>query len=479
MDSKQNRIVNLGDNNINMQDIRDSVITVNQIIHKETVRIETPLSPQEEDRFKAEVIIYTIKYEEDPVNPPDFNSIINPLMQKVIANPAYERQYPFHVGMLYRLYCSIYLVCEISTNNNWDALYKNIDHILDYSFSLLEDNKEGIPSDYDGYYKKYAAQLSIYKESLRILKNLYNNFKSDKITTDTFHHVLSCSLVFALPTKKENAIQKKADMISSSLIELVTGPTRDFKFFMESKNRIFSSMGSVISMVRNVLLIRNDKPIEELPNPYYYKMNDGPHKGKTQIEFKFFDNEQTLEFNWIVSATTPEIGSTIGTYAQMLTNFWAKNLTNMQSIETMLSMEPLEYTYKDALDYINQGGFMKAIINLLKVTSLKEDWAEPHWYLSKALYGHLTNAGNSSDFDHIKKELDTLVEGLSESEKQNKFEDYLKDASSDEFAVLHHILTSNFPEWISDELKTYIKYAPNGEFVNGAERLLRSLSNVI
>lgn len=478
MNSRQSPAVIFGNNNISIQDIRESVITINQIIKEDSSRIEIPLSPNESERFKAAVVSYTMKYEEDPSNPPDFDSKINPIMQKVINNPLYEKQYPFHVGMLYRLYCSIYLVCELTTNKDWDVFYNNIQHILQYSTSLLENNAAKMPSDYDGYYHRIMSQLPMYKDAIADLKKSFKDFNSDMITMERFQDVLSCNLVFALPTKTENAIQRKAEEISSIMFRIVTGPTRDFKFLMELKNNAYSSMEKAISLIKNELLLRNENPIERLPNPYYYELTDGLNKGKTQVDFVFFDEDRTLEFTWIVSASMREVGSITNSYAQTLTNFWFKNLINTKSTEIILSTASLEETFDEALADIDKRTFMKAIMKLLKVTSLKDEWAEPHWHLSKALYGNLTMKGKRSDIDKIQEEIKKIGE-LPEGQKQKKFEEYLENAPSDESEALHHVLISNYPKWISEELKAYLKYDPNGKYANDAHKLLQTLSTMI
>ena len=138
----------------------------------------------------------------------------------------------------------------------------------------------------------------------------------------------------------------------------------------------------------------------------------------------------------------------------------------------MLTDDPYEKQFNTALTHASKREFFPAIILLTKLTTIRPEWAEPHWYLSKTLFYHMNSS--ASEIDAIYSEIKRISE-MSEKAKDEEFTDYLMSAAYSELAEANLAVINDYPSWMAHELEEYLEFSPNGEHAKNARTLLKRL----
>lgn len=468
------RIGDIGNNNFII--VGDKVKVVSD------KRINTPVPRNKLSKFVALVTIKTMEYEENPANPPSIEGDLRFFLDETIDFSSYQNQKPLEVAMLYRLYSSIYLLMEVSTNNNWDKAFQDVKNILKYSVQLFEENLNNKLYDSETYYQKIIDKFSQFKDSVEQLEKIFESFDSNRITPEIFKEITFHNLVLAMPTKELSLIKSRADIIGKGVVGYkgkggVIENTPHFKFLIHLKNSHHQQLGDAIKLLEQVLTVRNEDDIhypKNPVNPYYYLNKEN---GLCRIEYDYKDDGNHIKFYWDVFADR-RILNPISSYAKLLTEYWSRNFISLESIKIILDKhEPSELLNFSKTDFTNKN-FNSSILKLMKLKIISDTNPEIHYHLGISLYGAMLKFSPSPKMLELMQKMKDL-QRLPANERDKKFQEFLKTTDQGAFQELNRVMTNEYPFWIRNEFTEYLNKEPNGKYAAQVRQLLTKFSNIL
>ncbi len=303
-------------------------------------RIDTPVPRNKLNKFIALVEIKAIEYEQNPANPPSIEGDLRFYLDETVKFSSYQKEKPLEVAMLYRLYSSIYLLMEVSSNKNWGIAFQNVKNILKYSVQLFEENLDNKLYTNEAYYKKVINKFPQFKNAVNRLEKVFDSFDSDRITPDILKEVILNNLILAMPTKELSVIESRADLISRALTGQggVTSYTKHLNFLINIKNSNHQKLGEAIKLLEKVLTLRNTGDIhypKNPVNPYYFPNKEN---GLCRIEYDYQDNGNHIELHWDVSADNGKL-IPITPSAKILLEYWRRNFISLDSLKVLLDSQ--------------------------------------------------------------------------------------------------------------------------------------------